>query len=205
VLVYRGTRADLDALLKAVPLILAGKLPDPLGITRAVAFRMANALLSQVQQDFITLSRGGVSRDGRKWAPLKPSTVRKRTYKAIRAMRRDLRRRRGKPKPQLPPAALKFDIGRDTARMLRSLAVAVGEEFANPDTAVESIGGTLSVGTNVPYARWFHEGRPGVQEPRPLVPADGTIPDAWWPAIMAAAIRGIMAAIEYMVRVGYKP
>ena len=201
-MIYRGTRADLDRILRSVPLILAGKQPDPLGITRAVAFRMANALLSQVVQDFITLSRGGVSRDGRQWAPLAPATIQRRLRKAMKAARINLRRRRGQPPPEIPAHLTQFDIGRDTGRMLRSLAAAVVEEFAptNPDTVMTVQGATIAVGTNVVYAEWFHKGRPGKQPARPIVPADGVIPAAWWPAIMAAGIRGIRAAVVYMVQ-----
>lgn len=207
-LTYRGSRADLDRLLRAVPLILAGRLPDPLGITRLVAFRMANSLLSVLTQDLMVLSRGGTSRDGRKWALLAPATIEKRLPKAIKAARRRLRQGRGKPadsRLNFSTGPDNIPIGRDTARMFRSLAAAVMDEFANPDTVFEVTGGTLTVGTNCTYAEPFHRGRPGKQPARPLAPADGVLPAVYWDAVLAAGIRGITAAIELMVRQGYRP
>ena len=62
--VFRGTRADLVKALAAVPTALAGRAPDPVGAARGLQMRLSTALLSQVQQDFLVKSRGGVGRDG---------------------------------------------------------------------------------------------------------------------------------------------
>lgn len=200
--VFRGTRDEAVELVRLLPQLLSGRVPDTLGVTRAVWFRLANAVLSQVYQEFITLSRRGVSRDGRQWAELAPATIARRLYKEIRAQRRKRRKQRGKPAPDQPHAG-QFDIGRDTARMLRSLAAGVEDRPpANPETVVEVNGPTLLVGSNVPYLEWFHRGRPGKQPARPVVPADGLIPEAWLPAMYAAALRGLTAALMYLMTRG---
>jgi hypothetical protein len=71
---FRGSRDDLVRVLRQIPAALAGG-PDPFGIARDIQLRCGVALLSQIQQDFITKSRGGTGRDGIKWAPLLRSTV----------------------------------------------------------------------------------------------------------------------------------
>lgn len=75
---FRGTRRELADLLRAVPLVLSGRAPDPLGVARALQLRLGTALLSQVQQDFVRKSRGETGRDGVKWPPLKRETIARR-------------------------------------------------------------------------------------------------------------------------------
>lgn len=197
--VFRGSRQELDELLASVPQILAGRVPDRLGITQLVGFRMANAMLSQVQQDFIRKSRGETGKDGVKWAPLAPSTIKRRLAKERKAQKGNKKGKKASTK-----FLGRFDIGRDTARLLRSLAAGklVGQAPGNPDTSVTSALAVIAVGTNVPYAEWFHKGRGKVQPPRPIVPVDGSIPQAWWPAILGAGSRGIAEAIILMARRG---
>lgn len=188
---YRGTREELQQLLGSVPQVLAGRLPDPYGLGRLLNFRLANAMLSQVQQDFKRKARGEVGKDGVKWAPLAPSTIRKRMAKERKAQgnRKTSKRFVGQ-----------FEIGIDTARMIRSLAAGVTEAAlpTNPDTVILSALASISVGTNVPYAEYFHAGRGSKQPARPIVPLDGTIPAAWWPAILSAGARGVVASIGAM-------
>lgn len=71
---FHGTRADLAEALRRIPQALAGG-PDPFGIAQAIQLRIGVSLLSQIQQDFITKSRGGTGRDGIKWRPLQRSTI----------------------------------------------------------------------------------------------------------------------------------
>jgi len=73
--VYHGTRKGLESLMKELSEIFAGRASDTYGVLTGYQHRLSNALLSQVQQDFITKSRGGTGRDGIKWAPLKPETI----------------------------------------------------------------------------------------------------------------------------------
>lgn len=81
---YRGGRADdIRQTVIQVEKILAGLVADPYDIVRGFKLRIANALLSQIQQDFIVKSRGGTGRDGIKWKPLDPKTIaQRRTTKA---------------------------------------------------------------------------------------------------------------------------
>jgi hypothetical protein len=72
---YRGTRAGLKRILQSIPAIVAGSQADPGGVVQAIQLRCGVALLSQIQQDFITKSRGGTGRDGVTWKPLRPETI----------------------------------------------------------------------------------------------------------------------------------
>lgn len=79
----------------------------------------------------------------------------------------------------------KVDIGRDTGRMLRSLSPGVDDRpSGDPGQIFETPPGRVVVGSNVEYFPRFHRRRP-------CWPPDGSIPPAWWPAIRAAALRGI--------------
>lgn len=72
---FVGTRQDLRRRLRALPRILAGGAPDPYGLARGLQLRLGVALLSKVQQDFVTKSRGGTGEDGIKWPALQRSTI----------------------------------------------------------------------------------------------------------------------------------
>lgn len=70
--VFRGTRREVwQQLRKAV----AAANGDGDGILLGLKLRIGNALLSQIEQDFVVKSRGGVGRDGIQWEPLKRSTI----------------------------------------------------------------------------------------------------------------------------------
>lgn len=189
---FRGSRRELIGLLHSLPAILAGTTADPNGVVQQLMMRIGVAALSQVQQDFIRKSRGGTGKDGITWAPLRPATIARRLAKE----RRLSRRRRGKSKAAMH--AGKIDIGRDTGRMLASLSPGVEDRPSGaPGQVFRTATGTVTVGTMVPYAQRFHSGGSNpYQVARPLWPEDGTIPDAWWPAIYRAAARGVAVAIR---------
>lgn len=65
-------RAALRRNLAAIPAMLAGEVPDRLGLARGFALRLAVAFLSRVKQAFIIKSRGGTDEAGIKWPPLTP-------------------------------------------------------------------------------------------------------------------------------------
>lgn len=71
---FRGTHADIARLMRQIPIALAGG-PDPYRIAQALQLRCGVAVLSQIQQDFVTKSRGGTGRDGIKWLPLRRETI----------------------------------------------------------------------------------------------------------------------------------
>lgn len=181
-LVFRGSRAALVRALAAVPAALAGRAPDPVGAARGLQLRLSTALLSQVQQDFVVKSRGGVGRDGVRWAPLKPATL------AARA------RARGKA----AAGAGKADVLRDTGRLLRSLTPGVDGVARGPDQVVRTLPGAVVVGTNVPYAEYHQTGTRHLPA-RPVLPRNGRIPPAYWPAIGLAAARGVARAVVLLL------
>ena len=96
-IVYLGTPAEAREALRELPAILAGRLPDPMGVAQAVQLRCGVALLSEVQRAFITKSRGGVGSDGIRWPPLQPQTIanRRATSEELRTL--GIRRRGSRP------------------------------------------------------------------------------------------------------------
>lgn len=204
-LYFRGSHDQLRGLLHSLPAVLAGKAPDPAGLVRGVQLRVANAWLSQVQQDFLVKARGGTGKDGVKWPPLAPATIaaRRRTAKEVAEFNkaRKAAATRGQKITKLAYFGSRtVDIGIDTRRMFRSLAAGVEDQPAgNPDQVLQLGKGELIIGSNVPYTGAFHRGRPGKQPPRPIVPLDGRIPVAHWPALMGAMSRGVVVLIVFLV------
>jgi hypothetical protein len=201
--IYRGNRLQLRQALASIGPVLAGRAPDPQGIARGVQLRVGVAALSQVQQDFLLKSRGGTGRDGISWPPLKPETIARRRRSAgdVQAARAEIEaaRLRGEKRPTVVQlyGSRQVDIGRDTDRMFRSLSPGVEDRPSGAEGQVfETPPGAVIVGTNVPYAEAFHAGRPEQNQPaRPMWPLNGSIPAAWWPAIIGAAQRGVAAAV----------
>lgn len=241
---YKGSSAGLRSILANLPLILSGRAPDPFGVAQAVQLRVGVALLSQIQQDFLTKSRGGTGKDGVQWKPLKRETIAaRRTTKAeLKSLGAGGKRVRGLLTPaedklwraiyarnlaklrhhlgeaaaraksaQIAWAELKrrgaktrldvlggrvVDIGRDTGRMFRSFTPGVEDQPSNETEQVfDTPSGAVIVGSNVPYFPRFHNARP-------CWPQDGTIPPAWEPALIAAAGRGMIRAVEILARHG---
>jgi hypothetical protein len=224
VIIFRGTRAELSQLLHTIPGILAGRTPHAGDLARALQLRMGNAYLSQLQSDFITKSRGGTGRDGIKWAPPSPVTIAKRrqsagdkqNYSRIYQKWLMILKAKGFPAEEARKKAAQtarkeqyqhlasrtVDIGRDTNRMFQSLVA--GYDAVPPgssDTTIRYTSGTLLIGSNVPYLQWFHGGT-NRHPARPIAPPNGGIPDAWWPAVLDAGVRGLAQAVEELFRRG---
>lgn len=167
---FRRSRAELGALLRDLPKLVSGRTQDPDGFTDGVMRRMGVALLAEVQRDFITKARGGVGRDGIRWAPLKPETV--------------ARRRQGKG------AIGTVEILRDTGELFRSLEPGIADKPSNADGQTFETGpGTVTVGTT--KKPWHQQGNQHLPA-RPLWPQDGRIPDAWWSSILEAFATGLI-------------
>ncbi len=197
--VFRGSRAELVRALAAVPAALAGRGRDTVGAARGVQLRLSTAVLSQVQQDFITKSRGGVGRDGVKWVPLKPATVARRGRTGKEKAAFDKRRKAGeKVSKSRFFGGRVVDILRDTARLLRSITPGVDGSAVGPDQVVRTPPGEVIVGTNVPYAGTHQNGTRHVPA-RPFLPVNGRIPPAYMPAIGLAAARGVARAVVLML------
>jgi len=96
---FTGTRHEAEVLIRQLPAMVAGSIPDPHGYTLPIQLRAGVALLSQIQQDFVTKARGGTGRDGIKWAALKPETIARRRTTA--GERKALGIRKGKRRPSL--------------------------------------------------------------------------------------------------------
>jgi phage gpG-like protein len=201
-IVFKGSRAELRRVIAELPTVLAGRAADTSDVSRGFQTRLSVSLLSQIQQDFLVMSRGGTSRWGEKWAPLKPETIaRRRTTKAEIAAFKRARKEAIKAGRKPPTKAQYFgrrqvDILRDTGKLLRSLTPGIEEPptlSGSPGQIVRTGAGNLIVGTNVPYAEYHQQGTNNMTA-RPLWPQDGSIPEAYVPAISRAAIRGILAA-----------
>lgn len=89
------------------------------------------------------------------------------------------------------------EILRDTGRLLRSLEPGTEDAPRNPANQVLRVrAGEIVVGTKVEYALSHHRGNPAKNLPaRPLWPDPANIPDAWWAAVNAAILRGMLRAI----------
>lgn len=96
---FTGTRHEAEVLIRQLPAMVSGRLPDPHGYTLPIQLRAGVALLSQIQQDFVVKARGGTGRDGIKWAALKPRTIAGR--RTTRAERKSLGIRNSGSRPSL--------------------------------------------------------------------------------------------------------
>lgn len=67
-----------EFLAKELPGILSGRLPDPMGIRKAVFAKVVWAALEDVKKDYEEKSKGGQGQGGIEWAPLTKFTIRKR-------------------------------------------------------------------------------------------------------------------------------
>lgn len=74
---YRGSRSGLIDLIHRLSnaVALGGGNAISQETVRGIHLRMGVALLSKVQQNFVILSRGGVSDGGYRWAPLQRKTI----------------------------------------------------------------------------------------------------------------------------------
>lgn len=178
---WHGDAESAREFVTELPALLAGRAPDPTGIAEGILLGMGMALLGEVQRDFITKARGGVGRDGIKWEPLKEETVR--------------RRRKGKGKAT---HAGDVEILRDTGELFRSLTPGI-----NPPGQIADISpGLVKVGTD--KKPWHQHGNDNLPA-RPLWPQDGSIPEAWLPALWQSLADGIVAVARFWAGRGGPP
>ncbi len=173
---FNGTAQQAAATLSRLPGILAGTAPDPQGIARGLQLRLGTALLSKVQQAFVTKARGGTGSDGIRWQPLKQETID--------------RRRVGKRKGG------SVEILRDTGELFRSLSPGIDDRPSGaPGQVFDTPPGKVRVGTN--KKPWHHRGVPGRLPARPLWP--DVLPPAWTAALAKTAQRGVVRAIVVLL------
>lgn len=76
--VERRRRSDVSVAIAAAVAGACGRDARYADLARDLLIRIGNALLSQIQQDFLVKSRRGIGRDGIEWPELKPETIRRR-------------------------------------------------------------------------------------------------------------------------------
>lgn len=198
---FRGTNTQVRQLLHSIPRILAGRVPDPIGLAKGVQLRMAVTTLSLVQQDFLVKSRRGTGKDGVKWPELSPRTIaaRTRTRKEVTGFNKAKR-----ANPKLTKLAYfgsrVVDILRDTARLFRSLTPGIEDRpSGNPDQVITLRPGQVILGSKCPYLETHQKGTKHVPK-RLVFPENGLLPAAYVPAILAAGGRGIVAMLVILLR-----
>lgn len=63
-------REEIERLIRSLPAMLAGKIPDAYGIVRGFKLRVAFSFFSIIRENFIVKSRGGTDEAGIRWRPL---------------------------------------------------------------------------------------------------------------------------------------
>lgn len=72
---YSGTAAEARETARALVKMLAGTDSRGADIARGVWFALGFAALADIQNDFITMARGGTGEAGNCWPPLQPATL----------------------------------------------------------------------------------------------------------------------------------
>lgn len=65
--IYKGSHASLRNVLRQLPGIAAGRLPDPTGIVQNIQLRAGLAAQSRIRDDFVIKSKRGTGTDGISW------------------------------------------------------------------------------------------------------------------------------------------
>lgn len=168
VLRTKADRARVLAALATIPALLSGKTADPTGAAELVARAMGIAAASLVREAFVVKARGGTDSAGESWVPLKESTV--------------------KGRRQGTGATGQVEILRDTDRLLASLGPG----------AVQTSPGQVSVGMNVEYAQFLHEGTKTIP-PRRLWPEPKRWPEQWWEEIGEVARQAVVNLVKKLL------
>ncbi len=163
----RMKRDEVRRLLATVPAIVSGRAADPSGEEGSVQKLIGMTALSLIKEAFVTKAAGGVDAAGDSWPALADSTVKGR------------RKGKGVGTPQ---------ILRDTGILLNSLSP------GGIGNIVEWRPGTVTIGTNVPYARYHHEGTETIPARR-LWPEPYKWPREWWDEIQEQARDAIARII----------
>jgi hypothetical protein len=179
---WRGTRADLRAKLKAIPRVLAGLDPDPLGLHPLFWGTIANGALAACAQDYADKLAGGTGRfDGVKWAQLAVATLAK-------------RKRAGNDDESILV---------ETGTLLASLQPGIDEHpnARAPDQVFVVRRAGVEVGTADPKADWHEAGIPGRMPARTVMPPE-PLPAAWEAELERVALGALQKVIEKLVESG---
>lgn len=72
VFVRSSRRPEIEALIRQIPAMMEGRVPDTYGIVRGFKLRVAFGFFSIIKENFIIKSRGGTDEAGIRWRPLSP-------------------------------------------------------------------------------------------------------------------------------------
>jgi hypothetical protein len=164
-------REQVRSVIRSVPGVCAGRLPDPTGQVRAFSDMIGLVALSHIRQSFTEKAAGGSGADGKAWTPLKAATIRA--------------RRSGKGTGQV-------QILRDTGILLSSLSP------GGTGNIMDILPGSITLGTNCPYAVHHHEGTAKIPA-RPLWPDPRDWPESWWLDIGEQARAGIARLVAALI------
>ena len=140
----RIPRAEALKLVRELPGVLAGKLPDRYELGQSFRARLGAETLRLIYTAFQAKARGNTDVLSEQWAPLKPSTVKEKKRLGLSDYRARL-------------------INRRSDRLISSLKPAPlsGRHYRPPEDQVFDVDGPfVIVGTSVPYAKFVHRKRP---------------------------------------------
>ncbi len=207
---FRGTKAQLRGFLTRLPRMLAGTLPDETdGGVRAFWVRAGLAALAVIRDAYVVKARGGTDASGLKWPELAESTITRRLRKAglpsrWRAMKNVqsaygtvARTGRGWKKLERAKATAAKSFGpveilRDTDRLFNSLGPQL---VKNLDQVFQVNPGSVSVGTNVEYGAYHHNGTSRIPQRR-LWPDWDQWPTEWKEQVFDAMREGLQDLIQ---------
>jgi phage gpG-like protein len=164
VLKVKATKAQVRMLVASLPGVLSGKSHDGTGEVYKLQTILAQVALMHIKAAFAERADGGTDASGMRWQPLAASTIRR---------RRKGKNRRGK-----------VQILRDTGILFNSLAQ------AQPFNVLSIVPGVVTIGTEVPYAR-YHQSGTARMPARRLWPEPENWPDVWWEDMTHEVCEGI--------------
>lgn len=167
VLNLKISRQDIIKALSEVPEDITGHNV----LSDEMLLRVGKVLLKLIRQSFIIKSKGGTDTTGIRWAPLQPSTI-KRKKKTTRRAR--------------------SDILNDTGELLKSLT----PDSNNKYQILRISRGKLVIGTSREGAAKHHKGDLAKRIPqRKLWPDPQNWPDSWWEEILTEVQKGVVDTI----------
>ena len=161
------SRRDVLKALSQVPEDVTGRN----ALSDEMLLRIGKVLLKLIRESFITKSKGGTDETGIRWAPLQPSTIKRK--------KKTTRRKRS-------------DILNDTGELLKSLT----PDSNNKYQILRISRGKLVIGTNREGAAKHHKGdlSKGIPQ-RKLWPDVQNWPESWWEEILAEVQKGIVDTV----------
>lgn len=191
------SRQRVKRVLRLLPRLLSGRVPDPTGRVIDLQIALGFALLQLFQEAYKVKARGGIDEAGDEWKPLAPSTIARRLRRGRRPgdiqKLRELWERFGWG--EFDEAAVEILI--DTGKLFRSLTPGVRSK----DQVFEVRPGEIIVGTNAvsergfPYPAAHHHGTVNLPQRR-LWPQVSDWPPRWHEVIRDVFQRGVALLIR---------